>query len=93
MFLWGKNNATFHWINEGIHSINAEISISVVSDYADLVMSVEWIRMNLLVRFSNVLEGRRKKGRQRLRWKHQVDESLQKLDVKNWREKAKDRAS
>ena len=29
MFLWGKNNATFHWINEGIHSINAEISISV----------------------------------------------------------------
>ena len=30
MFLWGKNNATFHWINEGIHSINAEISISVV---------------------------------------------------------------
>ena len=31
MFLWGKNNATFHWINEGIHSINAEISISVVT--------------------------------------------------------------
>ena len=29
MFLWGKNNATFHWVNEGIRSINAEISISV----------------------------------------------------------------
>ena len=26
----GQNNATFHWINEGFHSIYAEISLSVI---------------------------------------------------------------
>ena len=42
MFLWGKNNATFHWINEGIHSINAEISISA-QQFTEYVKSLETI--------------------------------------------------
>ena len=52
-------------------------------------MSVEWIRMEVL---EDLLEGRREIGRPRFRWRDQVDGSLRKLGVTNWREKVKDRA-
>ena len=37
------------------------------------------------------LEGRRGKGRPRLRWKNDVEDDLRKLGVKRWRAKALDR--
>ena len=41
--------------------------------------------------FEDVVEGSRKRGRPRLRWKDHVNEPLQKLSVPNCRELAKDR--
>jgi hypothetical protein len=60
---------------------------------------LEWleyvIRMNetrsLNKMFEGKLEGRRGKGRPRLRWINNVDDDLRKLGVKRWRTKALDR--
>ena len=41
--------------------------------------------------FEGKLEGRRGKGRPRLRWINDVEDDLRKLGVKRWRTKALDR--
>jgi hypothetical protein len=41
--------------------------------------------------FEGKLEGRRGKGRPRLRWINDVEDDLRKLGVKRWRAKALDR--
>ena len=41
--------------------------------------------------FEGKLEGRRGRGRPRLRWINDVEDDLRKLDVKRWRMKALDR--
>ena len=41
--------------------------------------------------FEGKLEGRRGKGRPRLRWINDVEDDLRKLGVKRWRTKAGDR--
>jgi hypothetical protein len=41
--------------------------------------------------FEEKLEGRRGKGRPRLRWTNDVEDDLRKLGVKQWRLKALDR--
>ena len=41
--------------------------------------------------FEGKLEGRRGRGRPRLRWIKDVEDDLRKLDVKRWRTKALDR--
>ena len=41
--------------------------------------------------FEGKLEGRRRKGRPRLRWINDVEDDLRKLGVKRWRAKASDR--
>ena len=41
--------------------------------------------------FERKLEGRRGRGRPRLRWIDDVEDDLRKLDVKRWRVKALDR--
>jgi hypothetical protein len=41
--------------------------------------------------FEGKLEGRRGRGRPRLRWINDVEDDLRKLDVKRWRTKALDR--
>ena len=56
-------------------------------DYAGSDMSVEWIRMNLLVRFSKTYS--KQDAGQDSDWKDKVDESLRKLGVTNWSEKEK----
>ena len=63
------------------------------------IQRLEWlghiIRMNETgcVReiFEGKLEGRRGKGRPRLRWINDVEDNLRKLGVKRWRVKALDR--
>ena len=60
---------------------------------------LEWlghvIRMNetwsVQKTFEEKLEGRRGKGRPRLRWINDVEDDLRKLGVKRWRTKALDR--
>jgi len=41
--------------------------------------------------FVGKLEGRRGRGRPRLRWRNDVEDDLRKLGVKRWRMKALDR--
>ena len=41
--------------------------------------------------FEGKLEGRRGRGRPRLRWINDVEDDLRKLDVKRWRTKTLDR--
>ena len=41
--------------------------------------------------FEGKLEGRRGRGRPRLRWRNDVEDDLRKLGVKRWRRKALDR--
>ena len=41
--------------------------------------------------FEGKLEGRRRKGRPRLRWINDVEDDLRKLGMKRWRKKALDR--
>jgi hypothetical protein len=63
------------------------------------IQRLEWlghiIRMNearaLKKIFKGKLEGRRGRGRPRLRWMKDVEEDLRKLGVKQWRRKALDR--
>jgi hypothetical protein len=44
--------------------------------------------MNVKKIFEGKLEGRRCRGRPRLRWINEVDDDLRKLGVKRWRTKA-----
>ena len=63
------------------------------------IRRVEWlghvIRMNetgyVKKVFEGTLEGRRGRGRPRLRWLNDVEDDLRKLGVKRWRTKALDR--
>ena len=43
--------------------------------------------------FEDVLEGSRKRGRPKLRWKDQVEDSLRDFGIANWRRRAQDRPS
>jgi hypothetical protein len=63
------------------------------------IRKLEWlghvIRMNEIRSVKKILggklEGRRGRGRLRLRWTNDVEEDLRKLGVKRWRRKALDR--
>ena len=63
------------------------------------IRKLEWlghvIRMNqtrpVKKIFEGKLEGRRRRGRPRLRWINDVEDDIRKLRVKRWRTKALDR--
>jgi hypothetical protein len=63
-----------------------------MEDWNGLDMLLEWTRPGLLKIFEGKLEGRRGRGRPRLRWINGVERDLRKLGVKRWRTKVLDRA-